>query len=457
MPAEPSANATWEQIAARLREMLNAGIYSTWFGQVQPLEQQDDRLVVGVPNAFTKDWIEGHFGSLLDAAASEHEMVVELRVAVSEAMAARAAEPDDHDHDHDVPADELDDVDAASRAGINPRYTFDVFVIGASNRFAHAAALAVAESPAQSYNPLFIHGSTGLGKTHLLQAIGHYVLQQHPQLNVRYVTTETVLNEFVDSMRDGRMVTFKQRYRTYDLLLVDDIQFIEGKERLQEEFFHTFNSLYEAGKQIVLSSDRPPHELATLEARLRSRFQWGLITDVTPPDLETRIAILRKKVMTERFQIDDSQVLTYIADRVTTNIRELEGALTRVVAYASLTGRPISTELAEEVLRNLFPQGATRSLTIEQIQGATAELFHVSIADLRGDRRQQSIAYPRHIAMYLCRELTDASLPKIGAKFGGRDHSTVLHGVNKITRLLKEDREAFNVVQELTTRIKQGR
>jgi len=457
MPVEPSASATWEQIAARLREMLNAGIYSTWFGQVQPLEQDDDRLVVAVPNAFTKDWIEGHFGSLLDAAASEHEMVVELRVAVSEAMAARAAEPDDHDHDHDVPADELDDVDAASRAGINPRYTFDVFVIGASNRFAHAAALAVAESPAQSYNPLFIHGSTGLGKTHLLQAIGHYVLQQHPQLNVRYVTTETVLNEFVDSMRDGRMVTFKQRYRTYDLLLVDDIQFIEGKERLQEEFFHTFNSLYEAGKQIVLSSDRPPHELATLEARLRSRFQWGLITDVTPPDLETRIAILRKKVMTERFQIDDSQVLTYIADRVTTNIRELEGALTRVVAYASLTGRPISTELAEEVLRNLFPQGATRSLTIEQIQGATAELFHVSIADLRGDRRQQSIAYPRHIAMYLCRELTDASLPKIGAKFGGRDHSTVLHGVNKITRLLKEDREAFNVVQELTTRIKQGR
>src|SRR6476619_2541169 len=457
MPAEPSANATWEQIAARLREMLNAGIYSTWFGQVQPLEQQDDRLVVGVPNAFTKDWIEGHFGSLLDAAASEHEMVVELRVAVSEAMAARAAEPDDHDHDHDVPADELDDVDAASRAGINPRYTFDVFVIGASNRFAHAAALAVAEAPAQSYNPLFIYGSTGLGKTHLLQAVGHYVLQQHPSLNVRYVTTETVLNEFVDSMRDGRMVSFKQRYRTYDVLMIDDIQFIEGKERLQEEFFHTFNSLYEAGKQIVLSSDRPPHELATLEARLRSRFQWGLITDVTPPDLETRIAILRKKVMTERFQIDDPQVLTYIADRVTTNIRELEGALTRVVAYASLTGRPISTELAEEVLRNLFPQGATRSLTIEQIHGPTAELFHVSIADLRGDRRQPSLDYPRHIAMYLCRELTDASLPKIGAKFGGRDHSTVLHGVNKITRLLKEDREAFNVVQELTTRIKQGR
>jgi len=462
MPADSTASASWDSISQRLREMLNAGIYSTWFSQVHALEQDSERLVVGVPNEFTKSWIEGHFASLLDAAAAEHDLVVELRVEVAQA-AARAREADLPDvveaaaDPEPPPAAAPEDARFGAATGINPKYTFDVFVIGASNRFAHAAALAVAESPAQSYNPLFIHGSTGLGKTHLLQAIGHYVLQQHPQLNVRYVTTETVLNEFVDSMRDGRMVTFKQRYRTYDLLLVDDIQFIEGKERLQEEFFHTFNSLYEAGKQIVLSSDRPPHELATLEARLRSRFQWGLITDVTPPDLETRIAILRKKVMTERFQIDDSQVLTYIADRVTTNIRELEGALTRVVAYASLTGRPISTELAEEVLRNLFPQGATRSLTIEQIQGATAELFHVSIADLRGDRRQQSIAYPRHIAMYLCRELTDASLPKIGAKFGGRDHSTVLHGVNKITRLLKEDREAFNVVQELTTRIKQGR
>ncbi|HEV8154420.1 MAG TPA: chromosomal replication initiator protein DnaA, partial [Gaiellales bacterium] len=414
MSLDPAADTSWETISQRLAQMLNAGTFATWFGNAAAIEQDQSRLVVGVPNEFTKSWIEGHFSSLLDAAAAEHDLVVELRVEVAQA-AARAREADSPEvveapPDPEQPAPAAsDDSRFGAATGINPKYTFDVFVIGASNRFAHAAALAVAESPAQSYNPLFIHGSTGLGKTHLLQAIGHYVLQQHPQLNVRYVTTETVLNEFVDSMRDGRMVSFKQRSRTYDLLLVDDIQFIEGKERLQEEFFHTFNSLYEAGKQIVLSSDRPPHELATLEARLRSRFQWGLITDVTPPDLETRIAILRKKVMTERFQIDDSQVLTYIADRVTTNIRELEGALTRVVAYASLTGRPISTELAEEVLRNLFPQGATRPITIEQIQGAVAEMFHVSIADLRGDRRQQSIAYPRHIAMYLCRELTDAS------------------------------------------------
>ena len=459
MPADAAADSSWETISQRLQQMLNAGTFSTWFGSAQAIEQDETRLVVGVPNEFTKSWIEGHFGSLLGAAAAENDLVVELRVAVSDAVAqsreqaARGDEPDVMAAVDDGP--ELERIAAAT--GINPRYTFDVFVIGASNRFAHAAALAVAESPAQSYNPLFIHGSTGLGKTHLLQAIGHYVLQQHPRLNVRYVTTETVLNEFVDSMRDGRMVSFKQRYRTYDVLLVDDIQFIEGKERLQEEFFHTFNSLYEAGKQIVLSSDRPPHELATLESRLRSRFQWGLITDVTPPDLETRIAILRKKVMTDAIEISDPQVLTYIADRVTTNIRELEGALTRVVAYASLTGRPISSEVAEEVLRDLFPQGTTRPITIEQIQSAVAETFHVSIADLRGDRRQQSIAYPRHLAMYLCRELTDASLPKIGAKFGGRDHSTVLHAVNKIARLLKEDRESFNVVQEVTTRIKQGR
>ena len=456
MPRNTAASTTWESISQRLQQMLNAGTFGTWFGSARALDQDDVRLVVGVPNEFTKSWIEGHFGSLLDAAAAEHDLIVELRVAVAEAV-AQVREQDDDDEPTTRTPQQPVPATATAASGINPKYTFDVFVIGASNRFAHAAALAVAESPAQSYNPLFIHGSTGLGKTHLLQAIGHYVLQQHPQLSVRYVTTETVLNEFVDSMRDSRMVHFKQRYRTYDVLMVDDIQFIEGKERLQEEFFHTFNSLYEAGKQIVLSSDRPPHELATLEARLRSRFQWGLITDVQAPDLETRIAILRKKVMTEAINIPDAQVLTYIADRVATNIRELEGSLTRVVAYASLTGRPISTEVAEEVLRDLFPQGVTRALTIEQIQAAVCELFHVSVADVRGDRRQQSIAYPRHIAMYLCRELTDVSLPKIGTKFGGRDHSTVLHGVNKITRLLKEDREAFNVVQELTARIKQGR
>jgi chromosomal replication initiator protein len=290
-----------------------------------------------------------------------------------------------------------------------------------------------------------------------MQAIGQYVVQQHSALNVRYVTTETLMNEFVDALREKKVVAFKHRYRTADVLLVDDIQFLEGKENLQEEFFHTFNTLYEAGKQIVIACDRAPKKLATLEERLRTRFEWGLTTDVQPPDLETRIAILRKKVITEDLRIPDPNVLTFIADRVTTNIRELEGALTRVIAYASLTGRPISAEVAQEVLKDLFPDGAGRPITIETIQAAVCEAFRVSLVDLKGDKRSQEIVYPRQVAMYLARELTDLSLPKIGAKFGGRDHSTVIHAKDKITKLLVENRDAFNLVQDLTARIKQSR
>jgi chromosomal replication initiator protein len=454
MTSEPAAaSQTWDTISQRLRESLNASTFANWFGAATPVEQDADTLVVAVPNEFTKTWIEGHFGSLLNAAAAEHDLTLELRVAVSEAVAAAKAE---------AAADSVEETGAEEGVvttvrGLNPRYTFDLFVIGPSNRFAHAAALAVAESPAQAYNPLFIYGSTGLGKTHLLQAVGQYVAQQHRDLSVRYVTTETVLNEFVDALRDKNTAGFKIRYRTYDVLLVDDIQFIEGEDTLQEEFFHTFNSLYEAGKQIIISSDRQPRELATLEARLKSRFEWGLITDIQPPDLETRIAILRKKVATDRLDVADKDVLTFIADRVTSNIRELEGALTRVIAYASLTGRPITVSVADEVLKDLFPGGSARAITIEQVQAAVCEWFGVSQADLRGDKRPQSIAYPRHIAMYLCRELTDQSLPKIGAKFGGRDHSTVMHGVRRIGDLIREDRDVFNVVQELTARIKRGR
>jgi chromosomal replication initiator protein len=313
MTSEPAASQTWDTISQRLRESLNASTFANWFGAATPLEQDADRLVLAVPNEFTKTWIEGHFGSLLNAAAAEHDLVLELRVAVSEAVAAARAEAA-AESTEDSPGDEAP---PPGLRGLNPRYTFDLFVIGPSNRFAHAAALAVAESPAQAYNPLFIYGSTGLGKTHLLQAVGQYVAQQHRDMSVRYVTTETVLNEFVDALRDKNTAGFKMRYRTYDVLLVDDIQFIEGKDTLQEEFFHTFNSLYEAGKQIIISSDRQPRELATLEARLKSRFEWGLITDIQPPDLETRIAILRKKVATDRIDVADTDVLTFIADRVT--------------------------------------------------------------------------------------------------------------------------------------------
>jgi len=348
--------------------------------------------------------------------------------------------------------------EAEQPAATNSKYTFENFVIGSSNRFAHAAALAVAEGPAQAYNPLFIYGGTGLGKTHLMQAIGAYVSEHSKRLTTRYVTSETFTNDFINSLRDKRIEGFKQRYRTYDVLLVDDIQFLEGKERFQEEFFHTFNSLYEAGRQIVISSDRPPKEIATLEERLRSRFEWGLITDIQPPDLETRIAILRKKVTTDRIAVTDPEVLTFIAGRVSTNIRELEGALTRVVAFSSLTGLPLEVELAEQVLRDLFPQGdPAPEVTITSIQEAVSERFGLSIPELVSPRRSQSVAYPRQVAMYLARELTDASLPKIGREFGGRDHTTVIHATSKITRLISEDRSVYNLVQDLTARIKHSR
>jgi chromosomal replication initiator protein len=337
---------------------------------------------------------------------------------------------------------------------LNPKYIFDLFVIGSSNRFAHAAALAVAEAPAQAYNPLFIYGGTGLGKTHLLQAIAHYVLEHTSPLTVRYITSETFMNDFINSLRDKRIEGFKQRYRNYDVLLIDDVQFFEHKERIQEEFFHTFNSLYESGSQIVMSSDRPPREIATLEARLRSRFEWGLITDIQPPDLETRIAILRKKVAIDRINVPEPTVLTYIAGRVSTNIRELEGALTRVVAFSSLTGRPMTEQLAQDVLKDVFPVGA-QQVSIKSIQDAVCERFALSSTELCGDKRSQNIVYPRQVAMYLSRELTDSSLPKIGKEFGGRDHTTVIHATSKIARLIKEDPSVYSLVQELTARIRQ--
>ena len=290
-----------------------------------------------------------------------------------------------------------------------------------------------------------------------MQAIAQYVAEHSSDLSVRYVTSETFMNDFINSLRDKRIEGFKQRYRTYDLLLVDDVQFFEHKERIQEEFFHTFNSLYESGSQIVMSSDRPPRDIATLEERLRSRFEWGLITDIQPPDLETRIAILRKRVKTDNINVPDPQVLTFIASRVTTNIRELEGALTRVVAFCSLTGRPMNEELAQDVLKDVFPQGDLPQVTIERIQEIISDRFGLSLDELCGDRRSQNIVYPRQVAMYLSRELTDSSLPKIGKQFGGRDHTTVIHATSKIARMIREDRSVYNLVQELTARIKQVR
>ncbi len=442
---ELTAESLWSEVASRLKGALNETTYRTWFDHVEGLELSDDEFVLAVPNDFTRDWIEGHFIGLISAGvgdATGRERRIQLAVTEVEGT-ERPESVETHRRE------------PAGGQNMNPKYTFDSFVIGSSNRFAHAAALAVAEAPAQAYNPLFIYGGTGLGKTHLLQAVAQYVSEHQSELSVRYVTSETFMNDFINALRDKRIEGFKQRYRAYDLLLIDDIQFFENKERIQEEFFHTFNTIYEAGGQIAISSDRPPRDISTLEERLRSRFEWGLITDIQPPDLETRIAILRKKVKTDQIHISDPKVLEFVAGRISSNIRELEGALTRVVAFSSLTGRPMTEDLAQDVLKDVFPQGEVQQVTIERIQELVSDRFGLSLDELCSDKRSQNIVYPRQVAMYLSRELTDSSLPKIGKQFGGRDHTTVIHATSKISRMIREDRDVYNLVQELTKRIKQ--
>jgi chromosomal replication initiator protein len=467
---ETTPESAWTAIALGLRRSLSDTIYDTWFAHAEARSLDSSSLIIGFPNDFTRDWVDSHFATFVENAARDtlgHDVAVSfvvsdsprapLEPSAAAPVTAPAAPAAPVEREPERSGSDLRYRDS-NELELNPKYTFDLFIIGSSNRFAHAAALAVAEAPAQAYNPLFIYGDTGLGKTHLLQAIGHYVRQHSRRLTRRYVTSETFMNDFIDSLRDKRIEGFKRRYRSYDVLLVDDVQFFEGKERIQEEFFHTFNSLYESGSQIIISSDRPPREIATLEERLRSRFEWGLLTDIQAPDLETRIAILRKKVNTERIAVDDPEVLTFIASRVSSNIRELEGALTRVVAFSSLTDRAMTVELAEHVLKDVFPQGAAApEVTIPRIQEAVSERFGVTLDELISPRRSQSVAYPRQVAMYLSRELTDSSLPKIGKEFGGRDHTTVIHATSKITRLIREDRSVYNLVQELTARVKQVR
>jgi chromosomal replication initiator protein len=453
--SELSADGVWADVTTRLREDLSETAFSAWFGSARPVSLEGSRLRIGVPNEFTRAWIEGHFAQLVERAArSTHdELAVEFAVAPREPRETRSPRRPGEPQTASGPAASVARVEEASR--FLPKYTFDNFVIGASNRFSHAAALAVAEAPGQAYNPLVIYGGTGLGKTHLLQAIGRYVEQHAKSLRASYVTSEQFTNEMIDALRDKRMDAFKQRYRSsVDVLLVDDIQFLGGRERIQEEFFHTFNALYESGRQVVLSSDRPVKEIPELEERLRSRFEWGLITDVQPPDLETRIAILRRRVKADGVRCDDLDVLTAIARRVTTNIRELEGALTRVLAFASLTGRRVSPDLVRETLHDL--DSADAPITIDTIQREVAAAFGLSVAELCSQRRTQEVVHPRQIAMYLCRELTDLSLPRIGEHFGGRDHTTVLYAVNKITQKLREDRTEYNLVRDLLARLKRG-
>jgi len=464
----------WEQALEIIATQVNDGTFRIWFQPTIGLGLTDSTYSVGVASDFARDWIDARFRTLMSDAVSQVigqnvscDLVVSPDLAQSHVADPQAQPTETPPADSPVvpatpvptPADiappsaspAADDPVLAS--GLMAKNTFDTFVVGQSNRFAHAAALAAAEQPGSQYNPLFIYGGVGLGKTHLLQAIGNYALRNHTGLKVRCLSIETFTNDFINSLRDDSIEGFKNRYRTIDVLLIDDIQFLQKKEQTQEEFFHTFNALYDAQKQIVITSDRPPNALATLEDRLVSRFQWGLTTDIQPPDLETRVAILRKKVKAEGISLVDDDVLMLIASRVPTNIRELEGCLTRVVAFSSFTKRPIDVALATEVLKDI-PETPTSKITIDTILSAVAESTGVSVTEITGDKRSRTVVEGRHLAMYLARELTDSSLPKIGDRIGNRDHTTVLHAVEKVTKLLREDRDMYNRVQRLTAKLK---
>ena len=415
-------------------------------------------LLVAAPNGFAKDVLESRLKvALNDALSAKLGERINIAVTIDESLDVQTPEVDSQD-ELEAPRAGTGRQETQNKpqesAQLNPRYIFETFVIGASNRFAHAAAVAVAEAPAKAYNPLFIYGESGLGKTHLLHAIGAYAKELYSGLRVRYVSSEEFTNDFINSIRDDKSSVFQRRYRDLDILLVDDIQFLENKERTQEEFFHTFNTLYNANKQIVISSDRPPKQLTTLEDRLRSRFEWGLITDIQPPELETRIAILRKKAVQDKLSAPDD-VLEYIASKISTNIRELEGALIRVTAFASLNRQPVDMGLAEIVLKDLIPDESAPEITAPTIMAQTAAYFSLTLDDLCGTSRSRVLVNARQIAMYLCRELTDLSLPKIGQTFGGRDHTTVMHADRKVRQLMAERRSIFNQVTELTNRIKQ--
>jgi chromosomal replication initiator protein len=465
-----------------------------WLKLTRPLGLVENTALIATPNEFVKEQLETRLRALVTQALSQElGRDIQLAVTVDPAPQASMSAAADIDIDPGPPAPRMQatDTDHGPRLGsppppapshegavherghqgparhdsippgprpggtrLNSKYTFETFVIGSSNRFAHAAAVAVAEAPAKAYNPLFVYGDSGLGKTHLLHAIGHYAQTLYSGLKVRYVSSEEFTNDFINMIRDGKQDGFRRRYRDVDVLLVDDIQFLENKEGTQEEFFHTFNTLHNASKQIVISSDRAPKRLVTLEDRLRSRFEWGLLTDVQPPELETRIAILRRKAIQEGLNAPP-EVLEYIASRISTNIRELEGALIRVTAFASLNRQSVDLQLAEIVLKDLIPEAQGPQITIAIIMGQTASYFGLSIEDLCGTSRSRVLVTARHIAMYLCRELTDLSLPKIGQQFGGRDHTTVINADRKIRSLMAERRSIYTQVTELTNRIKQ--
>ncbi len=432
----------WDQILSRVETKVNRHSFYTWFKPTSFVAEDASAVTVRVPNGLFKDWLTKHYSGVISEALGE---VRKGSLAVNFVA----------DTPPDTPAISLtvDETATLERtapvavrdpAGLNPRYTFDTFIVGPSNQFAHAASRAVAEAPSRSYNPLFIYGGVGLGKTHLMHAIGQYVLQHDRNMKLTYISSERFMNEMINAVRYDRVIDFRERYRTVDILLVDDIQFLAGKEGTQTEFFHTFNALYDSQKQIVLSSDCPPHEIPALEERLRSRFEWGLIADIQSPDLETKTAILKKKAETEAVPLADD-VAIFIAGRIKSNVRELEGSLIRLIAYASLTGQEISLTLAQEVLKNILDH-EEKAVTIEIIQKFVADYYNLKLVELKSRNNSKSVAMPRQIAMYLCKSLTHASLPEIGRSFGGKHHSTVIHSIRKVEDLRKRDSDFNSLV-----------
>ncbi len=433
----------WEKTLSVIKVELTEVSFNTWLKAIQPVSIKENLITFSVPDDFTKGILEARYSKLIKNA---------LKQVTSEYYDIRLIIPTEENFTSIMTErSEINQSEESVNSSLNPKYTFETFVIGNSNRLAHAASVAVAESPAKAYNPLFIYGGVGLGKTHLMHAIGHYILKQNIRSKVVYISSETFTNELINSIRDDRNNEFRSKYRNVDVLLIDDIQFIAGKESTQEEFFHTFNSLYEANKQIIISSDRPPKEIRTLEERLRSRFEQGLIADIQPPDLETRIAILRKKAKSENLSISDD-VMLLIAKKIHSNIRELEGALIRVVAYSSLTNGEINEELANEALKDILSNSKPKKVTPSAIKDVVGNYYNIKIEDFNAKKRNKSVVLPRQIAMFLCRELTDLSLPRIGEEFG-RDHTTIMHAYEKISSDIKIDTQLKSVLEELKSKI----
>jgi chromosomal replication initiator protein len=464
--AKASEMNIWDQILSRVETKVNRHSFYTWFKPTSFVSVDSVAVTIRVPNGLFKDWLTKHYSGVISEALGEVRKANLAVNFVAEAPADAAVVPFDIDEAaklEEAPAAEVapaSEVAPAAEAagtggaatpgpaGLNPRYTFDTFIVGSSNQFAHAACRAVAEAPSCSYNPLFIYGGVGLGKTHLMHAVGQYVLRHDRDTKLTYISSERFMNEMINAVRYDRVIDFRERYRTVDVLLVDDIQFLAGKEGTQTEFFHTFNALYDSQKQIVLSSDCPPHEIPSLEERLRSRFEWGLIADIQSPDLETKIAILKKKAETEAVPLPDD-VAIYIAGKIKSNIRELEGSLIRLIAYASLTGQLISLPLAQEVLKNIIDHDV-KAVTIEIIQKFVAEHFSLKMGELKSRNNSKSVAMPRQIAMYLCKSLTRASLPEIGRSFGGKHHSTVIHSIRRVEELRQADATFNTLINTLT-------